>query len=169
MDSELRSKSKMRHSEVEICVARHFKWRQNIIVPNVSWGLGLRHEADVLVVSPKSGYGREIEIKLSTADIRADADKKVGHWEGCVRQCWFALPHDLAGAEIVPEIYGILRIVKTRGRYRYKAVVERVAKINRHANPLDADKILKLAWLGAMRVWTLKEHRDRDKRRHSKD
>jgi len=37
----------MTSQHVEIAVAKHFGYRQNLIVPNVHWGLGLAYEADM--------------------------------------------------------------------------------------------------------------------------
>ena len=49
--------------------------RSNIIVPNVSWGMGIEYEADLIVLS-KQGYATEYEIKRSYSDFVADFAKK---------------------------------------------------------------------------------------------
>lgn len=68
----------MRTSDIEIAVASHFNWRQNIIVPNVSWGLfGDGREIDLAIVRP-SGWLVEVEIKITASDIKADLRKR--HW-----------------------------------------------------------------------------------------
>ena len=54
--------------EIEEAVARKFGVRTNIIVPNVSWGLPGMHECDLFIIK-MSGYGVEVEIKISKADI----------------------------------------------------------------------------------------------------
>ena len=51
-----------------------FNYRANLIVPNISWGLGL-HECDLLVLT-SSGYATEIEIKVSKADLKVVVDAK---------------------------------------------------------------------------------------------
>jgi hypothetical protein len=70
--------------EVEEAVARMFGIRQNIIVPNISWGMGL-HECDLLIIR-KSGYAVEVEIKVSRWDLRKDLKKTHGHQSGRIRE-----------------------------------------------------------------------------------
>ena len=53
--------------EMEVAIAAYFGFRQNIIVPNISWGF-MNHEADMFIVR-KSGYAIEIEIKRSKSDL----------------------------------------------------------------------------------------------------
>ena len=65
-------------SDIEFAVARMFCWRQNIIVPNVWWGMGFNYELDLMVISG-SGWATEIEIKISVSDIRADLRKRRWH------------------------------------------------------------------------------------------
>ena len=66
--------------EMECRLADYFGYRKNLIVPNVYWGLDM-HECDLLVLS-QAGYATEIEIKISIADLRADAKKVHGHRSG---------------------------------------------------------------------------------------
>ena len=81
--------------EVEIGVADKFNYRQNVIVPNVSWGIGLRYEADLVVLRP-SGYAVEVEIKVNASDIKADLKKRHQHDSKLFRELWFAVPEELA-------------------------------------------------------------------------
>ena len=67
----------MTAKEMELHISRYFDLRQNIIVPNISWGMGL-HECDLLILS-RAGYATEIEIKISAADLRKDSKKKHEH------------------------------------------------------------------------------------------
>lgn len=53
----------MSEKEMQYAIANALGFRQNIIVPNVSWGAGL-HECDLLVIS-KYNWATEIEIKIS--------------------------------------------------------------------------------------------------------
>ena len=62
-------------AEIEVVVAQYFDPRRNVIVPNVWWGWGLRHECD-LVVMTKTGYAYEVEIKVSRSDLKADLKKR---------------------------------------------------------------------------------------------
>ena len=134
-----------------MAVARMFGWRTNIIAPNISWGLrGLGHEADLLVIS-KSGWCREIEIKVSGSDISADLHKNHGHRSQLVRQLYFAVPDKLAEHPDLPSTAGLI-VVKDR-----QAKIVRPAAVNKSAIRLSDDQITKVLHLAAMRVWSLKE------------
>ena len=45
--------------------------RNDIVVPNVSWGMGINYEADLIVLN-RQGYATEYEIKRSYSDFVAD-------------------------------------------------------------------------------------------------
>lgn len=83
---------KLNARDIEIAIAKMFNYRMNVIVPNVSWGLGLRCECDLLIVSQRR-YATEIEIKVSKSDIKADKKKhpaariKAGLSEGFIMPC----------------------------------------------------------------------------------
>lgn len=77
--------------EIEKDIARYFGIRENIIVPNVSWGFFKTHEADMIVIS-KSGYMTEVEIKRSYADFLADFKKTTNHFEGKVDKLYYCVP-----------------------------------------------------------------------------
>lgn len=57
-------------TQIELGLAQYFNFRNNVIVPNVSWGL-LNHEADLLILN-KSGYLTEIEIKRTPSQYEKD-------------------------------------------------------------------------------------------------
>ena len=154
----------MKCIDIEIAVARHFGYRQNIIIPNVSWGLGLNHEADLLVVSP-SGYAREIEIKVSAADIRVDLLKLHHHKSPLVRQVYFAVPEKLKGNPNIPPEFGLLVVADRMFRGRHPVACTRPAKINSRARKLTPREIQHLLHLGCMRCWSLKEKLNRLQRR----
>jgi len=42
-------KSKILTIEMEIAISKYFGYRQNIIVPNISWGF-MNHESDIFIV-----------------------------------------------------------------------------------------------------------------------
>lgn len=162
--------------DIEIAVAEFVNFRQNLVVPNVHWGWGLKHEADMLVLRP-SGYCDEIEIKVTAADIKADAKKRNSHWDDKrILRVWFAVPHTLAVNPNIPADAGILSV--TRGTkvknedglwitrpWRIgdpvgldKVEVKRTAKLRSKETRVkinDKDR-LKLAELGAMRIGHLK-------------
>ena len=62
----------MKTLDIEIKMMQHLNIRQNIIVPNVSWGMyiggKIMHECDLLMLS-SSGYATEIDIKVSKSDL----------------------------------------------------------------------------------------------------
>ncbi len=67
-----------------------FSVRNDIIIPNLSWGL-LNHEADLAVIN-KTGYLTEIEIKRSIEDLRADFKKKEYHCDEKVYKFYYCIP-----------------------------------------------------------------------------
>lgn len=149
----------MNSREIEIAVARHFGFRQNIIVPNVWWGLRLNHEADILVVS-ESGYAREIEIKVTASDIKADLKKRHGHTDmhDRIRQVYFAVPEKLKDNPNIPQEFGLISVSQPAdvSKICYVSLI-RPAKINRYAKPLKETEIRHLLHMGCMRIWSLKE------------
>src|SRR5690606_3456699 len=98
----------MNASEVEMAVVNYFGSRQHLIVPNVSWGFGLNYEADLVVVT-KAGYAKEIEIKVSRADLLKDKEKKHNHDCSKFKELYFAIPERLLkDKEHIPERAGII-------------------------------------------------------------
>jgi hypothetical protein len=161
---------RMTAQDIEIAVARHFGYRQNLVVPNVSWGWNLHHEADMIVLRP-SGLIDEVEIKGSAADIRRDLNKRDQHWDDTrVARVWFAVPEAIAGCPHIPARAGILAVL--RGTYKREWIqwkpgdatwtdrleVRRPAQVTPKASRryVNAAERIKLAELGAMRIWDLK-------------
>ena len=144
----------MRAGQIEIAVARYFDVRQNMTVPNISWGLGI-HECDLLIIT-KSGFAIECEIKTSKADIVADLKKRHGHNSKKIRSLFFAIPDRLEQyQDLIPERAGI--IVVTQHPHGCKCRILRKAKINTEAKKLSDKDILHVAKLGTMRTWKLRE------------
>lgn len=151
----------MKTVEMELALASWFDYRMNLIVPNVHWGLEM-HECDLLCLS-QAGYATEVEIKISIADLRADAKKAHGHRSGGrIKFLWFAFPTNLKKKlddieELVPERAGIL-FVKPDDDDNFH-----VPKVRRHREAVkqparkftDLERY-KLARLGALRIWNLK-------------
>jgi hypothetical protein len=156
---------KLRASEitriVEIATARHFNYRKNIIVPNVSWGIGLRYEADLVVLRP-SGYAVEIEIKATESDIKRDLKKRAGHdgnhykYGQLFRELWFSVPEHLAFSKHFPDCAGILLVKKCK-KSGYARILRR-PKIRKQAIKWPDTLRIKLLHLGLMRIWGLKEN-----------
>lgn len=144
-------------SEIEIAIANHFDIRKNIIVPNVSWGM-FGYELDLCILNCKSMYASEVEIKISKSDLKRDQKKYRPHERNgnLIRQLWFAMPEKLRGCEdLVPERAGIIfvKFVNNMGiTYEYRR-----PKINKLARKWSIEEAFKLARLGTMRIWSLKE------------
>ena len=152
----------MKATDVELVLSDHFNYRQNLIVPNVHWGMNLLYEADMVVLR-KSGWAVEIEIKVTAADIKADTKKRHQHDSRLFKELWFAVPIELAEHPMIPAHAGILAAWRyDGGRVGYghsqKPYLKgtRAPTVRRDAKKWsDADRI-KLLSLGSMRVWTLK-------------
>ncbi len=137
--------------DMELAVARYFKYRRNLICPNIHWGMGINHECDVFVLK-KSGYAYEIEIKVSRGDLKKDLKKKRGHNSNKIRRLYFAIPEDLLSSkEFIPENAGILVV----GKYGRVTEIRR-AKDNKEAIRISDQERFHLAHLACMRIWKLK-------------
>ena len=142
--------------EIEVAIANHFGIRQNIIVPNVSWGM-FGYELDLCILNCKSMYASEVEIKISKSDLKRDSKKYRPHERNgnLIRQLWFAMPEKLKGCEeFVPEKAGIVYVSKLGITWEY-----RHSEINKIARKWNIEESYKLARLGTMRIWKLKWNR----------
>ena len=142
--------------DIEISLSNYFGPRQNFIVPNVSYGLGI-HEVDLLVVS-QAGYCTEVEIKTSVSDLKADLKKEHGHRSNLIKYFYFAVPEKLKdkALELIPERAGLF-VVKDINFYWHNCRIEKSPIVNKAARALKSDELIKLGHLAAMRIWTLKE------------
>ena len=141
----------MTSQQVEIAVAQHFDYRRNIIVPNISWGMGLHYEADVVVLRA-SDYCIEVEIKVSASDIKADLKKHHTHDSELFCELWFAVPEELDAHPDIPLRAGILSIGK-----RNRVTVSRKPQRNKLGVKWTVKQRLKLLHLASMRTWKLKQ------------
>ena len=147
----------MKTPEMEVLLARHFNFRQNIIVPNVSWGLFFRHELDLLIIT-KARYGYEVEIKVSKQDLVRDKEKLHEHESKRIKGLWFAIPESLLKyQEHIPERAGIIAVSENRSESLW-------LRCNRVRSPQVMNKykftdseVMELTRLGTMRIWNLKE------------
>jgi len=115
---------KMTSQEIERRIAVYFGFRQNLIVPNVSWGFFRNgQEVDLLIVRP-SGFAIEVEIKTTASDIKADLKKKHQHISKRIKQTWFAVPEKLQDNADIPLHFGVLGVAED------KIKTVRVAKVN---------------------------------------
>jgi hypothetical protein len=146
---------------LECRIAKYFDYRQNVIIPNVSWGIGLDYEADLIVVS-KAKYVTEIELKVSKSDLKRDRDKRKwkpkpeydfrGELYNVVKKQFFGIPEDLGDSiNFIPSHCGVI-MVRPNGRCH----MERAPRILK-ARPLSGKEYLHALHLASMRTWTLKE------------
>ena len=151
---------------VEIAVAQHFGIRDHIVVPNINWGLFSYHEADLLVLY-ESNWCSEVEIKVSSQDIKNDLKKKHNHEEKNIRDLWFAVPEELKDHPDIPPHAGILAVSRYLYRKRLRYHVERIRlpKKNPKARKFTDEERLKLLRLGCLRIFGLKEKLDKMRER----
>jgi hypothetical protein len=144
-------------AEIEIAVAKMFNIRTHIIVPNISWGFHFGHEMDLFVLT-KSNLVKEVEIKISVSDFRADFKKWHQHKSKYVKEFYYAFPKELYDKvkDEVPEHAGII-ICDRYANGRIYARIVKNAKINSKCEKLSVDDQLKIERLGCMRIWSLKE------------
>jgi hypothetical protein len=142
---------------MEVALASYFDSRRNLIVPNVSWGLGI-HECDLLIVT-RSGYATEVEIKCSRYDLKRDCLKHHGHRSKLIKRLYFAIPEQLLGfLSFIPEQAGVI-VLTGDADYCSQPRCREVRKpaINNVASRLRPDQIEHLGRLAAMRIWDLKK------------
>lgn len=151
-------KPKWTAQQIEIAIANHFNYRQNLIVPNVSWGLFKHHEADLIILS-KANWCTEVEIKVSAADIKKDLSKRHNHREHNIKSLWFAVPEELKDNPLIPSHAGILYVSRYlwRSKTRYSVRTQRLPTPDKKAVKFTEEERNKLLRLGCLRVWGLKE------------
>lgn len=153
---------KMHSGHIEVAVSRLLNYRKHAIVPNVSWGLGLRHECDMLVLDDQNRF-TEVEIKISAADLKADFKKEHGHKSKIISRLIYAMPLELCEkySELIPKGCGIIAVkqIKEGDVVRgYIASWYRMCKHDKSKEKPTASIIRKFLELGCMRIWTLKRH-----------
>ena len=153
---------------MELLIYEYFEKSSLVIVPKFSRlnavryddntkRLGYRsenivtHECDMLMVT-KNYFLREIEIKISVSDFKADFKKKHNH-EGNIKQFYYAVPYYILDKikDLVPEHAGILVAVYENKHWqlkRYKKAVD-----NKSATPIDEEKLNKIFRIGYLKYW----------------
>ena len=145
--------------DIQALLAEHFGIRNNIIVPNVSWGL-LDYEADLLIMN-KSGYVTEIEIKRSWSDFLADFKKdENAHKSEIIYQFWYCVPDSLYKdcidklKEVYPDSLDRPNVIS----YSDSGILNFHGKSASYCRgkhrKMFLEEQLKLARLGAMRYWS---------------
>jgi len=143
--------------EIEERVARYFNPRQCLIVPNISWGMNI-HECDLLIVR-KSGYGIEVEIKISRADLKKDGEKSHQHRDDRIRELYFAIPEYLQDSiSLIPPHAGVIVVTRVYdyGDHVYCKTI-RPAEVNKKSVKFSQEEMFNIARLGTMRIWSLKK------------
>lgn len=148
--------------EMEVAIAKYFGIRQHIIVPNISWGFGM-HECDLFIIT-KAGCAIEVEIKRSKSDLLADFERGHNHIDrqNRITEFYYAMPEDLYEKckDLIPENAGIItcyRWTDYAKRDRIDAHTKRKATRIKGARKLTPEEQLRIARVGTMRIWTLKE------------
>jgi hypothetical protein len=146
------------HDVTMAVVKTLFPYREWLSVPNSNQYL--HWEADLLLVSPNN-FLDEVEVKVNITDLRRDAKKLEKHRvlgeasHPALRKFWYAMPERVY-AKVrpgdVPAYAGVITINDLD-----RASITREARVNKSARKLtDAEKF-KLARLGVIRFWALKE------------
>lgn len=157
--------------EMEIALMEYFNVRQNLIVPNVSWGLLPDfHECDLLILR-NSMIGTEIEIKISKADLKKDKSKKHDHSHELIKDFYFSVPEELKDFALdnIPDKAGLYIVKKVICRYsniekglyekeEYRVDLVKKCLPNKNYRKWSIDEKGKLQRLAAMRILTLKKN-----------
>jgi len=151
-------KPKMHAGDIELALAYRYKWRQNLIVPNVYYGLNFRYELDLMVVTP-AGWATEIEIKVSLSDLKADKKKTHDHRSNKIKYLYFAVPENLQSPalELIPERAGLFIVRYEPAVFEYnKTEAVKSPITNNAARKITTTERIKLNELATMRIWSLK-------------
>ncbi len=149
---------------MEIAISKYFGIREHIIVPNISWGFKRMHECDLFIIK-KSGIAIEVEIKRTKSDLIADFKKEHHHYDkdNRITELYFAMPEEMYEncKDLIPEGAGIIVCYRyTHPQKRTEEVgayVKRNSKRIRGSRKLTVEERLRIAHLGTMRIWSLKQ------------
>jgi len=157
--------------DMELAIFREFSKSGNIVVNNFCHTIVGLHECDMLILNPR-GYATEIELKISTSDLRADFKKFHGHINSHIARFFYAVPKKLVklALELIPERAGLYSIsnktimpaIKNYYGYHpewvwYKIEIIRKAKRTKNAHRWTDEERLKLAVSGSWRIFPLKK------------
>jgi hypothetical protein len=142
--------------EMEVAISNKFGVRENIIVPNISWGLSGMHECDIFIIK-KTGYCVEVEIKRSKSDLLADFKKGHHHIDRRIKEFYYCFPESLMATceELIPKTAGII-VCKRHGDSVF-ASFHRDPTPRLGALKLSKEEQFKVARLGCMRIFSLKK------------
>ena len=135
-------------------------------VPNVFWGIGLNYECDLIILTP-SNYAKEIEIKISKADLLIDKKKKNYHNSSIFKELYFAVPEKLQEIALkeIPANAGLFVVSEKSYKNKIYYNVKEIKKARKKTIPYKwtQEERLKLASLGAMRILGLKNKLNKGK------
>lgn len=150
-----------------------FRHKCLVMVPNCSWP---GNECDLLVLTTNLRV-IDVEIKISRADLKADAkkDKWFHAWDWRIdgplgrdgerrRRAWprnvwkhyYAMPKDIWKPElldVIPATSGVLLMFEHGHERRLMITVERMAKPNRDCGRVSAEDAVDIARLASFRMW----------------
>lgn len=152
--------------------------REVVVVDNCSW---TGSECDLLIVEPRLRV-IDVEIKISRADLKADAakDKWLDFsgppvwampqaerprklWPRRVWKHYYALPAEIWTPELEPCLgspaSGVM-LLRTYGNDKVRVDVVKRPRPNRDAESLTPDQVLDVARLATLRLWTAYERLD---------
>lgn len=140
--------------ELELLCVEYFDSRKNIIAPNISWGLGFKHELDLLILT-KNNYVYEVELKISKQDLKRDLLKTHKHKSNKITRLYYAIPESFESLalDILPKHTGIL--IAKQISY-YKKIIEIRKPIRQKARKLNAEELNILCRLIHIRYWKQK-------------
>lgn len=149
----------MKTEQIEVAIYSNLARKDHkIICPNISWGLGLNHECDILIVD-KNNFLTEIEIKVSRGDLVADGKKWHKHKSDHIKYLYFAIPEKLDRPnciEHIPQDAGIYVVTEYQnfGGVTFRGLkLKRKAKANPKAAAIQPKMMRKLAYLMQFRYW----------------
>jgi hypothetical protein len=147
--------------EMEVAIAKFFGVRQNIIVPNISWGFQT-HECDLFIIK-KSGIAIEVEIKRSKSDLLADFKKRHNHKDrqNRITEFYYAFTIELLNNcyDLIPKETGIIVCERYKNHKNEEVIgahIKRNSERIKWARKLTDKEIFKIARLGCMRIFSLK-------------
>lgn len=148
--------------EIEVALSSLFRWRQNIIIPGIREGINI-HECDLLVIRLKTCFAIEVEIKITYSDFLNEPKKYHNHSDPRIREFYFSLPKYLYEKckDLIPDHAGIILCYRHEDDSLFDdgvvyALIHRKSKKNKSCIKLTYDEIFRIAWLGTMRIWSLK-------------
>lgn len=130
-------------------------------VPNIGWGLGLEHEADLLCLSNNDMF-HEVEIKVSMSDLKHDKDKVHNHYSKFIKYLWFAIPETLSiekALEEIPSYSGLIQVrsyySETYSKQKYSTkIIRKPSKKKKLYEKPPQHIVEKFLRLGVLRMWT---------------